>query len=71
MTTLAANPAGTQGDSSACNIHHRTKNNAAAAAAATTMKPEADCERTKLFGLAKLTARTPVAVSESLDCFSR
>jgi len=42
ITTLAAKPAGTQGDSSACNIHHKTKNRAAAAAAAAIMYPEAD-----------------------------
>jgi hypothetical protein len=49
MTTLAAKPAGTQGDSSACNIHHKTKNKAAAAAAAAVMYPEVDGERANLF----------------------
>jgi hypothetical protein len=37
ITTLAANPAGTQGVSSSCNIHQSTKNKAAAVAVAATM----------------------------------
>src|SRR5438132_13898141 len=49
MTTLAARPAGTHGDSSACNIHQSTKNNAPAAAAAAVMYPEVDGERANLF----------------------
>jgi hypothetical protein len=42
ITTLAAKPAGTQGVSSLCNIHQRTKNNAAEAAAAAVIYPETD-----------------------------
>src|SRR2546421_10349442 len=49
MTTLAAKPAGTHGDSSACNIHHKTKNKAAATAAAAVIYPEVDGERANLF----------------------
>jgi len=37
ITTLAANPAGTHGVSSSCNIHHSRKKSAAAMAVAATM----------------------------------
>src|SRR2546423_674522 len=42
ITTLAANPAGTHGFSSSCNIHHKTKKSAAAAAEAATIYADAD-----------------------------
>jgi hypothetical protein len=57
ITMLAAKPAGTQGVSSFCNIHQRTKNNTREAAAAAVMKPEADGGRTGPRGLGNEESR--------------
>jgi hypothetical protein len=67
MTTLAAKPAGTHGDSSACNIHHKTKNKAAATAAAAVMYPEVDGERANLFFRAKSQSQR-FCRERAIDC---